>query len=267
MSELYIYILNQNEIKKMSPSEILSMVSNEYQYIIGNNLCGIYVHGSIAFGCFNWDKSDIDFLVVVNEKLTQNQKESLISTLLRLNQVAPPKGFEMSVVLYQDCRDFKYPTPFQLHFSNAHLKRASDNLFEYCQTMNGVDCDLAAHFTVINKAGVVQYGKPINYVFGEVPKNDYIASIKSDVEDAENEIASNPVYIILNLCRVVAYMKDGFVLSKMEGGKWGLAHLQNEYTDVIKNALDCYTTDKELVIDNYTGQQFARYMNRIIFTA
>ena len=190
----------------MEPSEILSIISNEYQDILGENLCGIYVHGSLAFGCFNWNKSDIDFLVVVYEKLIQSQKEALIRTLLRLNQVAPPKGFEMSVVLYCDCRDFHYPTPFQLHFSNAHIKKIVDNLSEYCRTMNGIDCDLAAHFTVVKEVGVVQYGKPIADVFGVVPKNDYLASIKSDVEDAENEIISNPIYIILNLCRVLAYM-------------------------------------------------------------
>jgi streptomycin 3"-adenylyltransferase len=40
----------------MNPSEILSVISREYQLILGENLCGIYVHGSLAFGCFNWNK-------------------------------------------------------------------------------------------------------------------------------------------------------------------------------------------------------------------
>ncbi|HBM79736.1 MAG TPA: hypothetical protein DD426_02680 [Clostridiaceae bacterium] len=145
----------------MKPSEILSITSDEYQNVLGKNLCGIYIHGSLAFGCFNWNKSDIDFLVVVYENLTQAQKEALIRTLLRLNQAAPPKGFEMSVVLYGDCKDFNHPTPFQLHFSNAHIKEIVGNLSKYCRTMNGTDCDLAAHFTVVKKVGIVQYGKPI----------------------------------------------------------------------------------------------------------
>lgn len=249
----------------MEPSEILSIISNEYKDILGENLCGIYVHGSLAFGCFNWNKSDIDFLVVVYEKLTQSQKEELISTLLRLNQVAPTKGFEMSVVFYCDCRDFHYPTPFELHFSNAHILKIVDNLYEYCRTMNGIDCDLAAHFTVIKEVGVVLYGTPIQEVFGLVPKSDYLDSIKSDIEDAENEIVINPIYITLNLCRVLAYMKYGLVLSKEEGGRWGKSHLSNEYTDFIQNALDCYSSDEELVIDANIGQQFAHYMKRNIF--
>lgn len=249
----------------MVPFEILSIISNEYQDILGENLCGIYVHGSLAFGCFNWNKSDIDFLVVVYESLNQSKKEALIRTLLRLNQVAPSKGFEMSVVLYRDCRDFHYPTPFQLHYSNAHFKKITDNLTEYCRTMYGVDCDMAAHFTVIKEVGVVHYGKPIADVFGVVSQSDYLASIKSDVEDAENDIVTNPIYVILNLCRVLAYRKHGFVLSKMEGGKWGKTHLSDEYTDFIQKALECYSNDKEFVMDVNTGQKFARYMKRGIF--
>ena len=135
----------------MDPSEILSIIGNEYHTILGNNLCGIYIHGSLAFGCFNWSKSDIDFLVVVYNPLSQTQKEALIRSLLRLNPVAPPKGFEMSVVLYHDCRAFHYPTPFQLHFSKAHIERSKENLSEYCRTMNGTDCDLAAHFIIVKR--------------------------------------------------------------------------------------------------------------------
>lgn len=121
----------------MNPFNLLSVISGEYQAILGENLCGIYVHGSLAFGCFNPVNSDIDFIVVVNEPPTLEQKQGLIQTLLRLNPEATEKGFEMSVVLMRDCLNFSHPTPFELHFSNTHLKRAVENLPEYCRTMHG----------------------------------------------------------------------------------------------------------------------------------
>jgi streptomycin 3"-adenylyltransferase len=210
-------------------------------------------------------KNDIDFLVVVYENLPQQEKEACVRLLLSLDQFAPPKGFEMSVVLYRDCRDLKYPTPFQLHYSNAHIKKIRNNLSEYCRTMNGSDGDLAAHFTIVRKVGVVQYGKPIDDVFGEVPQSSYLASIRSDIENAESEIADNPVYVTLNLCRVLAYKKDGLILSKPEGGNWGIDHLPKEYADYIKKALDCYSTDNEFTADAASGQRFACHMLRMIF--
>lgn len=42
----------------------------KYQNILKDNLIGIYIHGSIALNCFNWDKSDIDFIIVVRDKLS-----------------------------------------------------------------------------------------------------------------------------------------------------------------------------------------------------
>lgn len=249
----------------MNPLELLTTISNNYQKILGKNLCGIYVHGSLAFDCFHWEKSDIDFLVVVYENLTLNQKISLIHTLLDLNPDAPPKGFEMSVVLYDDCKTFRYPTPFQLHYSNAHIEKITTDIREFCRTMRGTDCDLAAHFIVIKKKGLVLYGLPIKDVFEDVSASDYLASIKADIEDAENDIETNPVYIILNLCRVLAYIKDNLVLSKSEGGKWGICHLSDEYKDLIQEALDCYATDKEFVFHLFTAKKFASFMKQMIF--
>jgi len=244
----------------MTALDILSIISSEYKEILMDNLCGIYLHGSLAFGCFNQAKSDIDFLVVVYDDIQQSQKEALIRTLLKLNDIAPPKGFEMSVVLYKDCKTFSYPTPFLLHYSNFHKERAMQNLSDYCLNMTGTDIDLAAHFTVVKKVGVSIIGKPVDEVFADVPAQYYLDSIKSDIQAAESEIVSNPVYIILNLCRVLAYIKEGLVLSKQQGGRWGIDKLPGKYSDLIKNAAQCYSSDGEFEYDTGLLKQFAGYM-------
>lgn len=87
--------------------------------------------------------------------------------------------------------------------------------------MHGTDPDLAAHFTVIRSVGRALWGKPISAVFGDVPREAYLRSILADVSGAENDVAS--VYIVLNLCRVLAYAQDGMVLSKAAGRALGAA--------------------------------------------
>lgn len=94
--------------------------------------------------------------------------------------------------------------------------------------MKGEDKDLAAHFMIIKQYGITLYGEKIENVFAEVPREDYIDSILEDVKGAEEDIAAEPVYAILNLCRALAYLQDGVCLSKLEGGKWGLSHLHME---------------------------------------
>lgn len=249
----------------MKCKEILNKIANEYQRILENNLVGIYVHGSLAFGCFNPNKSDIDFIVVVNNTPTIEEKESLIKTLLYLSTEAPTKGYEMSVVLSSFCKNFVYPTPFELHYSIAHLQRCQDSLREYCTSMNGTDKDLAAHFTVIKNVGYTIIGKQITEVFGDIPKKDYFDSIKADVENAKEVVNENPVYTILNLCRVFAYKNDGLILSKERGGLWGIENLPNQYIALLSKALKNYKSEIEENFDRELSLNFCNYMIENIF--
>ena len=126
--------------------------------------------------------------------------------------------------------------------------------------MNGTDADLAAHFTIIKKRGKCLYGTPIDEVFGTVPKADYIDSIWNDIAEAEDEIADNPMYLILNLARVLAYLQDSLVLSKKEGGEWALRSIPGMYHDLIKTALSEYAGATDISYDMNLAKECAGYM-------
>lgn len=247
----------------MTEHELLAIIKREYSTILRKKLVGIYVHGSIAFGCFNWARSDIDFLVVVSVPLTQVEKESLISVLLKLENSAPQKGFEMSVVQESVCKPFVYPTPYELHFSNSYIESYKADLSAQCRNLNGTDNDLAAHFTVTRAVGFPLCGKPVSDVFGTVPRENYIDSILCDIESAADEIVRDPIYFTLNLCRVLAYLTDGLILSKDKGGKWGAEHLPC-YAELINDARAAYTDGCEFVAVNDKLEEFAADMLRRI---
>lgn len=254
-------------INMMNYNEVLEKIAYEYQGILRDNLVGIYVHGSIAFGCFNPFKSDIDFIAVVDKSPTIEEKEALIKSLLDLSTDAPSKGFEMSIVLSGVCKNFIYPTPFELHYSIAHLQRCEDDLREYCTSMNGIDKDLAAHFTVIKHVGYTLIGKQVSEVFGEVPKEDYLDSIKADIVDSKEDVIENPVYIILNLCRVLAYKNNSLVLSKEQGALWGIDNLPKQYIALVSRALNNYKSEEiEESFDREESLIFCNYMIENIFT-
>lgn len=239
---------------------VFNNIEERYREILGENLVGIYVHGSIAFSCFTWETGDIDFIVVIDSPLEQCEKESLIRALLDLDEKVPPKGLEMSVVLRRNCDPFVYPTPFELHFSNAHRENCKKDLFSYCRDMHGTDRDLAAHFTVIRKAGFALCGTDAASLFGEVPEEAYLDSIKRDVAQAGSEILENPVYMILNLCRILAYIREKLVLSKRQGGQWGLKNLSGEYRPMIRRALQSYAGRGEFREEEARLAAFAREM-------
>lgn len=244
----------------MKEQGILDRIHSLYREILGDKLVGIYIHGSLAFGCFCWERSDIDFLAVVDRALSQLEKEAIIRALLDLDKDCPPKGLEMSVLLEEACRDFCYPTPFELHFSNAHKEWCRADLKGYCRAMRGTDKDLAAHITVIHKAGIVLCGKDIGEVFGTVPREDYLDSIQNDIRNAVDEVVKDPVYVILNLCRVLAYLREDLVLSKAQGGSWGLEHLPEIYHAVIRSAGRSYSGEGAFSESEEAARRFAAYL-------
>lgn len=248
----------------MPYQNILDEIIDKSKEILGKNLIGIYLHGSMAMGCFNPDKSDIDLIIVIEDDMTDAQKLVLMNHIVSLNRQAPPKGLEISVVKRIYCNPFVYPTPFELHFSPTHLQWFHNEPQDYVEKMKGEDIDLAAHFTIIGKYGIVLWGERIENVFAPVPKQNYIDSICADVENAKEDIQEEPVYIILNLCRILAFIKESLCLSKEEGGKWGMEHLPAEYHSIVAEALACYASDKEMVIEKEAATLFAGKMLRLI---
>lgn len=243
----------------------LEKITNDFvvqtQRILGENLVGIYLHGSAAMGCFHENKSDIDLLVVVDRAVPKEVKRQYMDMIVELNSCAPEKGLEVSVVRKEVCRPFVYPTPFELHFSVMHLPWYKTDPSDYIDRMNGTDKDLAAHVTIICHRGTCLYGKKMEDVFGVVSKEYYFDSIWNDIESAEDEIITDPTYFILNLCRVLAFKEDGLILSKREGGDWGINNIPERYHELILCAMEEYSSDHIMKWNNKNDlRDYAAYM-------
>ena len=225
--------------------------------ILGSSLAGIYLHGSAVMGCWHPETSDLDLLVVVNDTIEDTMKRKFMDEVVALDAVGPAKGIEMSVVKRDVCNPFVYPTPFLLHYSRGHADWYRRDPEDYIRKMNGTDRDLAAHFTVLQNRGRCVYGLPVRSVFGAVPEADYFDSLLYDVSGAKEEITEHPMYLILNLSRILAWLKEGSVLSKQEGGEWGLAHLPAKYHPLLRSALYEYAGGGSAAYDPVLAREYA----------
>jgi streptomycin 3"-adenylyltransferase len=141
-----------------------------------------------------------------------------------------------------------------------HLGWYRNDPEDYIQKMNGTDKDLAAHFTIIGKRGKCLYGQDIKEVFAEVPKEDYMDAIWDDVAEAQEDIESSTMYMTLNLARVLAFKRGGLVLSKKEGGEWGINNLPKEYHSLIEAAMREYEYGVDVQYDLQLAHKYAEYM-------
>ncbi|MBE5795529.1 MAG: DUF4111 domain-containing protein [Clostridiales bacterium] len=237
--------------------DFLTHFARMSQGLFRDNLIGVYLHGSLTMGCFNPEKSDIDLLLVVETEPTDTEKLAFMQEVAFLSEEAPAKGLELSVVTRDAVKPFQYPTPYVLHFSPMHADWFQRDPVGYVELMKGEDPDLAAHCTILRQYGVVLYGTSIASTFDPVPKAAYLDSIWQDVQGAQEDILLDPLYITLNLCRVAAFVQEGLVLSKREGGRWGLNHLPERYHGLIRQALACYATNEALTVDPCLTTDFA----------
>ena len=217
----------------------------DLQRILGDGLVGVYLHGSLALGCFNPALSDVDLLVVTKAPLSPGQRDVLAPLLARAGRI------EISFLASSSLRPWRHPAPYDLHFGWGAGRMLGP----------GEDPDLAAHVTVLRHAGVALVGPPIPDVFPEVPWEDYEDSLRRDLADSSSLEQGNHLYAILSPARIWATLNDHAVHSKESGGVWALERAPEEFRPMIAQALRIYRgEDSEPAFDPEAVRRFADFV-------
>lgn len=241
----------------------LNHFAAEVSAILGDNLAGAYLHGSLAMGCFNPVRSDLDLLAVTHEGMSLDTKRRVAEIVLQTS--LNPAKMELSFIVQRDIHPWQYPTPFDFHFSEEWREKISTELangtWQHWNDPRPKDPDLAAHVTIMNHCGIRLVGKPVAEVFPPVPRADYLDSIMGDFDFAANLLTDNPVYAILNFCRIYWYLLENQISSKDEAGVWGIGNLPQEYRLLIEKALWLYRGEiAEAEFDAIQMTDFMDYM-------
>jgi predicted nucleotidyltransferase len=231
------------------------------QHALQDQLVGIYLHGSLAMGCFNPERSDLDLLVITEQPMNVETKRGLTEALLRRSR--HPAPIEISCLSAQQLTPWRYPTPYDLHYSEGWRSRFEQALengsWQVWNDQRQEDIDLAAHITVTRARGICLLGQPIEQTFPPVPARDYLAAIWDDFLWARANAVKKPFYFVLNACRVAAYVLEGRICSKEEGGVWALHAAPEAFTNLIAQALNIYRGEEQHSFDAAALEAFGAY--------
>jgi predicted nucleotidyltransferase len=230
-------------------------------------LIGIYLHGSLATGCFNPACSDIDILALTFHQATLKDKHQLAECLLAHS--ANPIPIEISFVGAADIHPWKYPTPYDFHFSEEHREQIKRDLatghWRNWNKKRLVDTDLATHIRILKERGILLTGPSIRSIFPDVPDNDFRASILRDFKWAAGRMDQRPMYATLNTCRCMVFVKHGTIMSKQEAAEWALDFLPQEFTHIVSSALEGYLGEGRMEsVDSKEVASLIAYARRII---
>jgi len=222
----------------------LDWLTGGLEAVLGDALVGLYVHGSLALGCFNEATSDIDVLGVTERALTEHEKLALVDLFLRFS--LDPYPVEVDVISVVQLRDWRHPSPFELHYSEWRRERWTADPRATLASFPNENADLAAHVAVARDRGVALIGLPPEEIFPRVDEAHLRDSLLRDLDWAR-ETESGTLYGILSPCRIWATLETGELYSTASGARWALPRLPAELRPMVERALASYTGAGEAI--------------------
>jgi predicted nucleotidyltransferase len=245
----------------------VSTLQTEFSHVLDAQLSGIYLHGSLALGGFQPTRSDIDMIVTTSGEVSVESKRAMVELLLRISKF--PSPVDVWFLAEQGIIPFRQPLPFVMHYSEALREDYEQELrvgtWQRWNEQPQHDPHLAIYLTVLYRKGIRLSGLPIVEAFPVVPEQAFRDALIVSFREQREHRLRDLVAFVLNACRVYAYLRDGTLLSKDEGGTWGLANLPEAFHPLIHQSLALYRGDRlgrpvsRAVLDDFTV-----YMEEII---
>ncbi len=228
------------------PNQIIALLQEltaHLAIVLGKNLAGIYIYGSLTQGSFNSKRSDIDCIVVTNRELSDSQFRRLGAWLVRAPESNPWAARLQILFLIKD----------------EILKMDSKGcLFQFGRfERSGSDGNPIIWMNVL-ESGLVLYGpRPESFVpaitseilFQALERElGYLREEISEKPESEwRNVASYRVYAVLTVCRILYSFSKGTIVSKPRAAKWAIKNLPEEWNQIILRAL--HGNDDELATD------------------
>ena len=251
------------------PGEVraqLARVVTAWCGVLGDSLVGAYLHGSIVLNSFTPGVSDIDLLVISHRRMDRQLRLEAARIMIELDN--QPSPLELSALLDSDIKPWKYPTPCQFHYSGAWSEK-------YAQMLRGEirdhfildedfeDRDIGCHATLTRQRGIALCGLPIVDVFPEVPRADFLDSLKYDYDGLSLD-AYGAQYLdsnIIGFARILSYLELNRIVSKHEAASWALTWLPEEYKALFRNAMESRFEGRAMPeIDRAIAEGYVAYM-------
>jgi hypothetical protein len=195
--------------------------------VLGDELIGVYLHGSGALGGFR-PRSDVDVIAVVARRLTSDEKQRLATVLAELSK--KPRNLDFDLVVQSEIRPWRYPPTFDFHYSEWFGGTRE----------RGTNPDLAALITMALAGDTPLFGPPAAAVFDPVPREQFREMVVGSADDVARGLESDTRNAVLTLARIWNAAETDDVLSKDRAAEWALQRLPDEHRPALEHARAVY---------------------------
>jgi predicted nucleotidyltransferase len=214
---------------------VLSQLVAGLRAMLGGNLVGVYLHGSFAVGGAD-EHSDVDFLVVIERELTEDEQHELRALHERLFQL-PSHWAQHLEGSYVPRDRLRRPDPKRepwFYFDNG----ATEAIWDNHDNSAVVRWSLREH-------GVVLEGPSPTMLVDSVSGDELRREVRWDIDDYGDWLRARETWsarlqtlAVISYCRILHTLETGVVAPKRESGEWARETLDAEWRDLIQRALD-----------------------------
>ena len=216
-------------------NSVLGTLVENVQRFLEADFVAAYLQGSFAVGDFDIH-SDVDFIIVTDEELSDNQVDAL--------QVMHERIYCLESAWAQHLEGSYFPE----NVLRDHLERGKKlwYLDHGARSLIRSDhCNTSVVRWVVREKGVVLAGPPPITLVNPIPVELLRKEIMEVISSWGEEIITNPdryrnhfyqTYIVLNYCRMLHDLYTGFPGSKRAGAKWAKTNLTPSWSPLIDRA-------------------------------
>jgi streptomycin 3"-adenylyltransferase len=219
--------------------DVLSLVRE----VFGDDLAGVYLHGSAVLGSMS-PTSDLDVLVVTRRGTTDVERRRLVDRLLELS--VPPSQYdsarpeerpiELTIVVEIEVRPWRYPPLADFKYGDWDRSSYEQGMVPGSESTP----DLALVIDVARRASEALIGPPPASFFEPIPRPDLVAAMVAGLDGLRHDLESDTRNVLLTLARIRLTLATGEIRSKAEAGAWLLERLPEADRPVMARARDLY---------------------------
>ncbi|MDM1352468.1 DUF4111 domain-containing protein [Myroides marinus] len=232
---------------------------------LGISLKAIYLYGSYVDGGLK-HKSDIDFFVVVDTKLTQENKQLLINELLLLSGAIDNKEnkryLEITIVNQEEFSNLNLPIHREFQYGEW-LREAFLSGYIPERTL---DQDLTILLRQIKQSSLTLYGILANELLPIISDNDFKLAILSLFPLIIEELEQDTTNVILTLSRMLYSLKTGKITSKDKAVDYTLSYVPKEFSLLLTDSKNRYLENDSYIekANPLLLKEFACFMTQVI---
>ena len=258
------------QIRQTTPylevNRLLQNLLVNVQMILGSQFIGLYLYGSLASGDFDLETSDIDFLVVTRDELS----DELIDALEYMHASLAVSGLKWAAKL-----EGAYIPKYAIRrYDPQDLARPCVNKGAFYLGYQGSDWIIQRY--ILREQGVVIAGPDSKTLIDAVTMEEIRGAVEQILykwwapmldDPARLQTCDYQVYAILSMCRVLYTLLTGELCSKPVAARWALDTLDQHWAESIEQALswkdgmEMNNFDQSLALIRYTLEQTMIYQS------